>query len=140
MKVAIIDGQGGGLGKSIIDRIAKINDHRFEIIALGTNSTATTAMIRAGANTGATGENAIMVNASKVDIIMGPIAIVIPNSIMGEISPKMAIAIGSSDALKILIPLNRCNVEIPGTKHLNINELLNYAVDELLRYYDTKKG
>jgi hypothetical protein len=81
-----------------------------------------------------------MVNASKVDIIMGPIAIVIPNSIMGEISPNMAIAIGSSEALKILIPLNRCNVEIPGTKHLNINELLNYAVDELLRYNDTKKG
>jgi len=140
MKVTIVDGQGGGIGKSIIERISKLDGSKFEIIALGTNSNATSAMIRSGANKGATGENAIVVNAMKTDVIMGPIAILIPNSIMGEITPAMATAIGTSDALKILIPLNRCNVEIPGTSQFNINELLDYAVNELLSYYNAKKG
>lgn len=140
MKVTIVDGQGGGIGKSIIERIGRLDGSKFEIIALGTNSIATSAMIRSGANKGATGENAIVVNAMKTDVIMGPIAILIPNSIMGEITPSMATAIGMSDALKILIPLNRCNVEIPGTSQFNINELLDYAVNELLSYYNAKKG
>jgi hypothetical protein len=75
-----------------------------------------------------------------MDAIMGPMAIVIPNSIMGEITPAMAQAIGNSPALKILIPLNRCNVEIPGTRDLNINELLDFSVDELLRHYNATKA
>lgn len=140
LRVAIIDGQGGGIGKSIIERIKKLHPDKFEIIALGTNSMATTGMKRSGADIGATGENAILVNAPKMDAIMGPMAIVIPNSIMGEITPAMAQAIGNSPALKILIPLNRCNVEIPGTRDLNINELLDFSVDELLRHYNATKA
>lgn len=140
VKVAVIDGQGGGIGKTIIERIRKNGSERFEVIALGTNSLATSGMIRSGANVGATGENPIVVNADKVDVIMGPMAIVIPNSIMGEITPKMAYAVGNSEALKILIPLNRCNVEIPGTSGKTITELIDEAVNELLKYCNAKKG
>jgi hypothetical protein len=140
LKIGIIDGQGGGIGKKIIEKIRKASSDKFELIALGTNSLATSGMMKSGADFGATGENPIVINSDKVDVIMGPMAIVIPNSIMGEITPKMSFAVGNSNALKILIPLNKCNVEIPGTKNKNINELLDSAVDELLLYYNTKKG
>lgn len=139
LKIAIIDGQGGGIGKRLIEKIRKINPP-FELIALGTNSLATSGMIRSGANKGATGENPIVINSDNVDVIMGPMAIVIPNSIMGEITPKIAYAIGNSKALKILIPINKCNVEIAGTKNENMNDLLDYAVNELLEYYNAMKG
>jgi hypothetical protein len=140
LKIAIVDGQGGGIGKKIIEKIRKTGAGKFEIIALGTNSLATSDMIKSGADTGATGENPIVINSDKVDVIMGPMAIVIPNSIMGEITPKMAYAVGNSSALKILIPLNKCNVEIPGTKDKKINDLLDSAVDELLLYFNALKG
>lgn len=133
MKIAVIDGQGGGIGKSIIERIRKIQGADFEIIALGTNSLATTGMIRSGAKTGATGENAIVVTSGKVDVIMGPISIIIANSIMGEITPAMALAVADSQAVKLLIPLNRCNVEVAGTAQFNINELLDFSVEELMK-------
>ena len=133
MKIAVIDGQGGGIGKSIIERIRRIQGADFEIIALGTNSLATTGMIRAGAKTGATGENAIVVTSGKVDVIMGPISIIIANSIMGEITPAMALAVADSQAVKLLIPLNRCNVEVAGTAQFNINELLDFSVEELMK-------
>lgn len=134
MKIAIIDGQGGGIGQKLIEKIRKSASNQFEIIALGTNSLATSGMIKAGANRGATGENPIVVNANKVDVIMGPIAILISNSIMGEITPKIVNAIGTSEALKILIPVNKCNTKIPGTKNKSMNELLEDAVGELLAY------
>jgi Ni,Fe-hydrogenase maturation factor len=138
LKVAIIDGQGGGIGKRLIEKIKSTN-LPLELIALGTNSLATSGMIKSGANVGATGENSIVVNADKIDVIMGPLAIIVPNSIMGEITPKMAHAIGNSRALKILIPISRCNVEIAGTKNVNMNDLLDYAVKELVSFYNTKK-
>ncbi len=140
LKVAIVDGQGGGIGKSLIERIRKALKEDVEIIALGTNSLATTGMIKSGADFGATGENPIVINADIVDVIMGPLAIVIPNSILGEITPRMSYAIGRSKALKILIPINKCNVEIAGTLGKNMNELIDSAVDELLEYYNTMKG
>lgn len=140
LKVAVIDGQGGGIGRNLMEKIKKVASDKFELIALGTNSLATSAMIKAGANLGATGENPIVVNSEKVDVIMGPLAIVIPNSIMGEITPKMAYAVGTSPALKILIPLSKCNVEIAGTENKNISELLDSAVNELLAYYNAMKG
>lgn len=140
LKIAIIDGQGGGVGKRLIEKIRKATSNQFEIIALGTNSLATSGMIRSGANIGATGENPIVINADRVDVIMGPIAIVVANSIMGEITPKISCAIGNSTALKILIPLNKCNTQIPGTKDKNMNELLDYAVEELLSYYKTQRN
>lgn len=140
LKVAVIDGQGGGIGRNLIEKLRKAASDKFELIALGTNSLATSAMIKAGADIGATGENPIVVNSEKVDVIMGPLAIVLPNSIMGEITPKMAYSVGNSPALKILIPLNKCNVEIAGTGNKNINELLDSAVNELLAYYNAMKG
>lgn len=140
LKVAVIDGQGGGIGRNLMEKIKKSSPDKFELIALGTNSLATSAMIKAGADIGATGENPIVINSDKVDVIMGPLAIVIPNSIMGEITPRIAYAVGNSPALKILIPLNKCSVKIAGTENKNINELLDSAVNELLAYYNAMKG
>lgn len=140
VKVAVIDGLGGGIGKNLIEKINKVAPDKFELIALGTNSLATSAMIKAGADLGATGENPIVINSERVDVIMGPLAIVIPNSIMGEITPKMAYAIGNSSGLKILIPINKCNVKIAGTENNNMNELLDSAVNELLAHYNAMKA
>ncbi|RBP44985.1 uncharacterized protein DUF3842 [Garciella nitratireducens] len=137
MKIAIIDGQGGGIGKRLIEKIRKATPDSLEIIALGTNSIATFGMMKAGASKGATGENSIVVQANKVDVIMGPIAILIANSIMGEITPKIAYAIGNSEALKILIPVNKCRTKIPGIQNKTMNQLLDDAIEELLIYYNT---
>lgn len=134
LRIAVIDGQGGGIGKSLIEKILKSDLKNIDVIALGTNALATAGMIKAGARTGATGENAIIVNAGKVDVIMGPIAIVIPNSIMGEITQGISLSVGNSEAMKILIPLNRCNVEIPGTTNYTVAELIDFAVDELRKF------
>jgi NAD(P)-dependent dehydrogenase (short-subunit alcohol dehydrogenase family) len=115
MKVAVVDGQGGGIGRSIVEGLRKTLPGGAEIIALGTNAVATSQMLRAGADEGATGENAIVVNAGKADIIVGVIGIVTANSMLGELTPGIARAVAESPALKILIPLNRCNVEVVGT-------------------------
>ncbi|WP_069650068.1 DUF3842 family protein [Caloranaerobacter ferrireducens] len=131
MKIAVVDGQGGGLGKSIVEKIRSEIKDDIEIIALGTNSLATSNMLKAGANAGATGENAVKVMSQKVDIIIGPIAILIANSMMGEITPVMAEAISTSEARKIILPLNRCNVYIAGTQELNINQMLDYIIEEI---------
>ncbi|MDK2919653.1 MAG: hypothetical protein PWQ37_2386 [Candidatus Petromonas sp.] len=136
MKIAVIDGQGGGLGKSIVERIRAQSRDDIQIIALGTNSLATSNMIRAGANFGATGENSVKIMSQKVDVIVGPIAILISNSMMGEITPQMAKAISDSSARKILLPLNRCNVYIAGTQELNVNQMIDSAIEELNKLKD----
>ena len=113
MNILIIDGMGGGIGKAIIEHIlaAKID---AEITAVGTNSIATSAMLKAGANNGATGENAVVYNCARADYIIGVMGIVIANSMHGEISPKMAEAVSSSSAYKILIPIDKCNATVLG--------------------------
>jgi NAD(P)-dependent dehydrogenase (short-subunit alcohol dehydrogenase family) len=136
MKIAVIDGQGGGLGKSIVERIRAQSRDDIQIIALGTNSLATSNMIRAGSNFGATGENSVKIMSQKVDVIVGPIAILISNSMMGEITPQMAKAISDSSARKILLPLNRCNVYIAGTQELNVNQMIDSAIEELNKLKD----
>ena len=108
MKLVIIDGQGGKMGRTVIEQLKK-NLPDLEIYAIGTNSIATSAMLKAGADYGATGENPVIVGARTADIIIGPIGIVIADALMGEITPSMATAIGQSPAYKILIPVNRCN-------------------------------
>ena len=133
IRIAVIDGQGGGIGKALIERIKKDNLN-VKIIALGTNSNATLNMIKSGADEGATGENAIIYNSSRVDVIMGVIAIIMPNSMMGELTPKMASSIGESDALKILIPTNRCNIKIAMSEEFNIQQSIEYAVMNLQEY------
>lgn len=131
MKIAVIDGQGGGIGKTIIDKLIKELGAQIDILALGTNAFATAGMIKAGAGSGETGVEAIKGMLHGVDVIMGPVAILIKDAMMGEIKPEMAEAIASSAAIKILIPLNRCNIIIPGTKDLKINELIELAVEEI---------
>lgn len=130
LKVAVVDGQGGGIGNALIAKIKK-EKLNVNIIALGTNSNATSNMLRAGANEAATGENAIIYNSSRVDVIIGVVAIIMTNSMMGELTPKMAAAIGESGALKILIPTSRCNIKIAMPEEFNIQESVGYAIMKL---------
>jgi NAD(P)-dependent dehydrogenase (short-subunit alcohol dehydrogenase family) len=128
MRIAVIDGQGGGIGKAIVERFRqKFED--IEIIALGTNSLATSLMLKAGADEGATGENAVIHNACKVDIILGPIGIICANSLLGELTPLMAKAIAESPAKKVLIPMSRCNVTVAGIETKPIPNYIDDAVE-----------
>lgn len=111
--ITVIDGQGGGIGRALIERIRCACPNVF-IRALGTNSAATSAMIKGGATDGATGENAILFNVAKAKIIAGPIGILMANGLLGEVTPLVAQAVGSSSAAKILIPSQRCNIMIAG--------------------------
>ena len=113
MNILVIDGMGGGIGKSVIEHINSGLDGA-EITAVGTNSIATAAMIKAGANHGATGENAVIFNCAKADFIIGVVGILLANAMHGEISPKMAEAVSSSPAYKILLPVDKCNVSVLG--------------------------
>jgi len=127
--ILIIDGQGGGIGATIIKALrAELNEDQI-IWAVGTNSTATTKMMKAGANKGATGENAVLITVPKADIILGPISIVLANSMMGEVTPKMAEAISSSQGVKILLPLTQEEVHIVGTSR----EPLPHLVEEMVQ-------
>ncbi|MGB9661127.1 MAG: DUF3842 family protein [Moorellaceae bacterium] len=128
MRIAVIDGQGGGIGKHITTKIRKELPPEVEIIALGTNAMATAAMLKAGANEGATGENAIVRNAPLVDVIVGSLAIVLAESMLGEVTPRMAASIAASPALKLLLPLNRSGVEVIGVA----NEPLPHLIDSLV--------
>lgn len=128
MKIAVIDGQGGGIGKLIVEKVRAVLGNDIQIIALGTNALATSLMLRAGANEGASGENAIVFNAPKVDIIIGSIGILAANSMLGELSPQMAVAIAESPAKKVLIPLNKCNIYMAGIQ----NEPLPHYIDEVI--------
>jgi NAD(P)-dependent dehydrogenase (short-subunit alcohol dehydrogenase family) len=134
MRIAVIDGQGGGIGKAIVEKVRKEFEDKIEIVALGTNSLATSLMLKAGANEGATGENAIVFNASRVDIILGPIGIICANSLLGELTPLMAKAIAESEAQKILIPLNRCNVIVAGVE----SKPLPHYIDDAIEILKTK--
>ncbi|MFZ5596749.1 MAG: DUF3842 family protein [Bacillota bacterium] len=116
MKIAVIDGQGGGIGKHIVEKLRRDLPEEVDILALGTNALATSVMLKAGANEGATGENAVVFNAPRVDVILGPIGIMFPNSMLGEVTTAMAAAISSCRARKILIPLVRGGTEIVGIK------------------------
>ncbi|MEN2986220.1 MAG: DUF3842 family protein [Thermodesulfovibrionaceae bacterium] len=128
LKVAIVDGQGGGIGSYIIKSLREAFGDRIEIIALGTNAAATANMMKCKANKGASGENAILCCVKKVDLIVGPISIIIANSMMGELTPKMAEAIGSSEAKKFLLPITQEDVEIIGFE----KEPLPHLVEKLI--------
>jgi NAD(P)-dependent dehydrogenase (short-subunit alcohol dehydrogenase family) len=130
MKIAVIDGQGGGIGRAVVDRLRDTLGEDVYIIALGTNALATAAMLKAGANEGATGENAIVVNVEKVDIIVGSVAILAVNAMTGELTQQMAAAIGKSEAKKILIPLNKCNIVLAGVE----NKPLPHYIDDVIQY------
>jgi hypothetical protein len=127
--IAVIDGQGGGIGTVIIKRVREAFAEEIEVIGLGTNAMATGAMLKAGANKGASGENAIVQTVKTVDIVTGTIGILIANSMMGEVTSKMAEAVGSSPAMKCLLPLRMSEVEIIGAS----KEPLPHLIDHLIR-------
>lgn len=124
----VMDGQGGGIGKAIIKKLRESLGEEIKILALGTNSVATSQMMKAGANRGATGENAIIAMAYEAKIILGPLAIIMANSMMGEVTPEMSRAISSSKALKILIPLTQERVEIVGISPEPLPHLIDQAI------------
>jgi len=131
MKIAVIDGMGGGIGSQIIASLKKEIQEDITILALDTNAIATNNMIKAGAEKGATGENAIKVTAADVDLIIGPLGIIIPNSMLGEITPAMAEYISNSPALKIVLPVNQSHVEIAGYESKPLNQLIKAALNRV---------
>ena len=129
MNVVVIDAQGGGMGRMLVEALKKtIPEH--SIIAVGTNALATAAMLRAGADQGATGENAIRVCTRQADLILAPIGLVLCDAMLGEVTAAMACAVGSSSAHKILIPVSRCQVTVAGTVKQTLTEAVEAAVTE----------
>ena len=131
MKILVIDGQGGRIGRGIIEQLIR-GGFDGEIIAVGTNSFAAEAMMKAGAARGAAGENPVAVNAQEADIITGPVGIIAANSLMGEVTPRMAYSVAASRAKKVLVPVNRCNVVMAGTEELSLNEYIARAAAIIL--------
>lgn len=130
MKILVIDGQGGGIGAALV-RAVKERFPKAELTAVGTNSAATAAMLKAGADVAATGENAVVVACRSADVIIGPVACVIADSLWGEISPAMAAAVGASRARRILVPFNRCGNVIVGVAEKPVAELIRLAAAEI---------
>lgn len=130
MKVLIIDAQGGGIGKQVAACV-KQNFPAMEVTAVGANAVATVAMLKAGADFAATGENAVIVGCRNADVIIGPVGIVITDSLHGEITPAMAAAVGQSRAKRILIPVNQCGNTIVGVSDYSLTRLMEYVVEEL---------
>ena len=130
LNVLIVDGQGGMVGKQMVEAVRKMIPDA-EITAVGTNTSATASMLKAGADNGATGENSVVVAVRDADIIVGPIGIVIADSLLGEITPKMAVAIGSSPAKKILLPVNKCNNIIVGVGGKSTSSLISEAIETI---------
>lgn len=130
MNVLVVDGQGGQLGGQLI-KLLKDNFEDIKIIAVGTNAMATSTMLKAGANQAATGENPLIVACRKADIIIGPIGIVIVDSLWGEITPQMAIAVGQAEAVRILLPINKCDNIVAGISDLSTTTILNDVIAKM---------
>ena len=126
--VVVVDGQGGGMGRGLVESIKK-KWPKLHVRAVGTNSLATSAMLRAGADDGATGENAVVFNAHRADVLLGPIGVLTPNGLLGEVSPAMAAAIGGSEAVKILLPSQRCSIRLAAGDP----QPLQFYLDQALR-------
>ena len=131
MQVYVIDGQGGGIGSTLIEELRRVFNNQIEIIALGTNALATQAMLKSGANQGATGENAIVINAAKAKVIMGSISILLSNSMLGELTPAMAIAIVESPAHKIVMMPNKYNIFVAGVAKKPLPHNITFAIQQL---------
>ena len=132
MKILIVDGQGGGVGRQLAVQIKQAFPD-VELMAVGTNTIATSAMLKGGADNAATGENAVLVAARKADVIIGPLGIVVADSLGGEISPAMAKAVAQSNAKRILLPFKNCENAIVGVSDYTLGHLIQQAVDELRR-------
>ena len=132
MNVVVIDAQGGGVGKQLIEQLKRALPEQ-KITAVGTNALATAAMLRAGADQGATGENAVRVCAAQADLILGPMGLVLCDAMLGEITGEMALAIGRSPAHKILVPMSRCQLTVAGVPPMSAGEAIAAAAEEALR-------
>ena len=130
MNILVIDGQGGQLGSQLIKAIQK-QFQKATIVAVGTNAIATAAMLKAGAHQASTGENPVLVACRKADVIIGPIGIVIADALFGEVTPKMAVAVGQADAVRLLLPVNRCDNLVAGVPDLNMTVLIEDVMVKL---------
>lgn len=127
-RVLVVDGQGGGIGSQLVKLLRPVLPENSDLMGVGTNVLATNAMLKAGASHGATGENAVVFQAARADVILGPIGIMAANEILGEVSPQMAAAISGADAEKILIPSSTCGIHVAGTEDCRLEEYLRRAV------------
>ncbi len=132
--ICVIDGQGGGIGSVIIKKLKDRFEEKIMVVALGTNAIATAQMLKARANKGASGSNAIVQTVRKADVIVGPVGIIIPHAMMGEVTPVMAEAVSLSDARKILLPLSQENLEIVGTSRLPLPQMVDELLDQHLSF------
>ncbi len=138
MRIVVIDGQGGGIGKSLVEQLKK-KLPKEEILAIGVHSIATSNMLKAGADLGVTGENAIVYNCKNAKIITGPIGIIVANGLMGEITKEMAEAITASEAEKILIPVARCSVKVVGVQEMSVGKYVEQAVEMIKQRLEQKE-
>ena len=132
--VCVIDGQGGGIGSAIIKRLNAEYGERIDIIALGTNAIATAQMLKAKANRGASGENAIVQTAARADVIIGPVGIIMAHAMMGEVTPKMAEAVSASGARKLLLPLSQERIDIIGVATAPLPHLIDALIEKHLNH------
>ncbi len=136
MNILVVDGQGGGIGRQLVENIKKVFP-KIEITAVGTNVLAAQAMLKAGADHAATGENAVIVGCRMADIIVGPVGIVIADSLWGEITPAMALAISQSRAVRILLPMNQCSNWIAGVEEISTAKLIQSSLDKIRKLVDS---
>ena len=132
MTIAVIDGQGGRMGALLVEAMRRAGlgtTHR--VLAIGTNALATSAMLKAGADQGATGANPVIVASRTADLIVGPIGILMADALLGEITPEMAVAVGRSSATKLLLPVNQCSSIVAGTQQLTLAQLIDSAVAQI---------
>ena len=129
MKILIVDGQGGGIGRQLAEALKRAGEQ--DVTCVGTNAIATAAMLKAGADDGATGENPVRVACRGADVIAGPLGIVIADSLLGEVTPAMALAVGRSPAVKVLLPVNRCRNLVVGVADAPVSELIRQAVEQI---------
>ena len=137
MKVYVIDGQGGRLGQLLVEEILR-EVQSCDLTVVGTNSIATMAMMKAGAGKGATGENPVILAARKADVIIGPIGIIAADSLLGEITPAMAAAVGQSEAVKLLLPVSHCRNQVIGVRSMSMGEMVKEAVVQLRNHMEKK--
>ena len=139
MQIVVIDGQGGGIGKNLVERL-RAELPETQIVAVGANSIATSAMLKAGANVGATGENAVQYNVRTADVVAGPIGILVANAMWGEITPAMAAAVSASPAQKVLSPVEQCRVHVAGVVEKALSRYIEDAVEVIRSYQSTPAG
>ena len=138
-KVLIIDGQGGRIGRQLAELLMPYDGDKIELTVVGTNAAATANMLKSGVTRAATGENPILVNARRADVIAGPVGIVIADSLLGEITPAAALAVGQSDAAKVLLPVNRCDNIVVGVRDVPLSALINEAAEEIINIINNEK-